>query len=79
MDNTTAAVFFLISWWLIFFITLPFGVHRLEEPEPGMEPGAPEKPLLWRKAGVTTLVAICVTLLVKWAMDSGLISLRSVL
>ena len=79
MDNTTAAAFFLISWWLIFFITLPFGVHRLKEPEPGMEPGAPEKPLLWIKAGVTTLVAICVTLLVKWTMDSGLISLRSVL
>ena len=79
MDNTTAAVFFLISWWLIFFITLPFGVHRLEEPEPGMEPGAPEKPLLWRKAGVTTFVAICITLLVQWAMDSGLISFRPVL
>ena len=79
MDNTTAAIFFLISWWLIFFVTLPFGVHRLEEPEPGMEPGAPEKPLLWTKAGVTTLVAIGITLLVKWAMDSGLISLRSVL
>ena len=79
MDNTTAAIFFLISWWLIFFVTLPFGVHRLEEPEPGMEPGAPEKPLLWTKAAVTTLVAIGITLLVKWAMDSGLISLRSVL
>ena len=79
MSNTTAAVFFLISWWLIFFITLPFGVHRLRNPEPGMDQGAPERPRILIKAAVTTLAAGAITLALRWAMDNDLISLRDVL
>ena len=79
MDNVTTAIFFAIAWWLIFFVTLPFGVHRLEKPEPGMELGAPEKQRLWAKAGVTTLITTVITVSLRWAMDSGLISLRDVI
>ena len=76
MDYTTTAIFFAITWWLIFFITLPFGVRRLKKPEAGMEPGAPEQPRIWTKAGITTLIAIAITVALGWSMDSGLISLR---
>jgi len=79
MDNVTTAIFFAIAWWLIFFITLPFGVRRLEKPEPGMELGAPERPRLWMKAGVTTLITTVITVSLRWAMNSGLISLRDVI
>ena len=76
MDNVTTAVFFAITWWLIFFITLPFGVRRLENPKLGMEVGAPEKPRIWTKVAVTTLITAFVTGLLKLAMDSGIISLH---
>ena len=76
MDNATTAVFFAIAWWLIFFITLPFGIHRLKEPEPGMEVGAPEKPRIWTKVAVTTLITAVVTISLRLAMDSGVISLH---
>ena len=78
MDNATTAIFFAITWWLIFFITLPFGVRRLEKPELGMEVGAPEKPRIWTKVAVTTLITAVVTALLKLAMDSGIISLHDV-
>ena len=76
MDNATTAVFFAIAWWLIFFITLPFGIRRLKEPEPGMEVGAPEKPRIWTKVAVTTLITAVVTISLRLAMDSGVISLH---
>ena len=76
MDNATTAVFFAITWWLIFFITLPFGIRRLKEPKPGMEVGAPEKPRIWTKVAVTTLITAVVTISLKLAMDSGVISLH---
>ena len=78
MDSATTVVFFAITWWLIFFITLPFGVRRLENPELGMEVGAPEKPRIWTKVAVTTLITGVVTTLLKLAMDNGIISLRDV-
>lgn len=47
-----------ITWWVVFFMTLPFGVERSTEVEPGHDPGAPRRPMLWRKALVTTLITI---------------------
>jgi predicted secreted protein len=51
---------FLILWWLVLFTVLPFGVrsqHETNDIVPGSEPGAPEKPALWRKLVVTTVIA----------------------
>ena len=78
MDNATTAVFFAITWWLIFFIPLPFGIRRLEKPELCMEVGAPEKPRIWTKVAATTLITAVVTALLKISMDSGIISLHDV-
>ena len=76
MENITAAIVFGVTWWLVFFVTLPFGIRKLDNPEGGMDPGAPQRPRLWIKAGVTTVIAITITLLVKWGMDANLISFR---
>ncbi len=46
-------VVFVITWWLCFFIALPFGVRsQLEEGDttPGTEAGAPANPQLLKKA-----------------------------
>lgn len=61
MDLFQALVIFVITWWLAFFVTLPFGVKRPEAAEPGHEPGAPERPRLWIKAGIATAAAVAVT------------------
>ena len=56
-----ALVVFTVVWWLVFFVTLPFGVRRIENPEQGHDAGAPEKPRLLIKAGITTAIAGAVT------------------
>lgn len=69
-------VIFLITWWLVLFTTLPFGVRRQEDPEPGTEAGAPENPRLWTKALATTAITAVVTGAIYLAAESGWLPLR---
>ena len=52
---------YAIVWWLVLFTTLPFGVKKPDRTEEGMEPGAPEHPRMWIKAGITTVTAAVIT------------------
>ena len=76
MSNLTTLFTFFITWWLVLFTTLPFGVKRVENPEERTEIGAPEKPQLWLKMGITTAVSIIFKGILRGCMDAGLISLK---
>jgi len=51
---------FLLIWFVVLFAVLPWGVRQASNPEPGHDPGAPVQPLLWRKAGVTTVISLLI-------------------
>jgi predicted secreted protein len=57
MSWATGVMVYLVIWWTILFAILPLGVRRVENPGPGQEKGAPERPQLLRKAIITTIVA----------------------
>jgi predicted secreted protein len=76
MTAVGAVVTFVVVWWLIFFMALPFGVQPDENPQPGTVESAPAKPRLLAKALVTTLLAALVTWAIGWLIASGLIELR---
>jgi len=76
MSPSGVIVTYLCLWWVIFFMTLPWGVRSDDAPVPGSEPGAPAKPRLWIKAAVTTVLAGLVTWGVDWFVGAGFISLR---
>ena len=76
MNPVSAVVVFVIIWWVVLFMVLPFGIKREDAPEPGHDPGAPVNPRLWTKAGITTLISLAVFGLVFWFVQSGLVSLR---
>jgi predicted secreted protein len=69
-------VVFLIVWWLVLFMVLPFGARPPDEVEPGMAPSAPERPRMGLKFAVTTVIAAVLTPLILWLLQSGLIQLR---
>lgn len=55
------AVYFVV-WWITLFAVLPFGVVSQHEANgkvdgDGIDPGAPMRPLLFRKALATTVIA----------------------
>lgn len=57
MSWATGIMVYLVIWWTILFAVLPLGVRRVENPGRGEERGAPERPLLLRKAIITSIVA----------------------
>ncbi|MGI6247032.1 MAG: DUF1467 family protein [Pseudochelatococcus sp.] len=63
MDSPAGMIaLYFIIWWITLFAVLPFGVRGQweEEVQPGTEPGAPQRPRLWRKAAVTTVLAAAI-------------------
>tara|TARA_B100000686_G_C16695299_1_gene920124 strand:- start:1214 stop:1459 length:246 start_codon:yes stop_codon:yes gene_type:complete len=76
MSNLTTLFIFFITWWLVLFTTLPFGIRRVENPGERVEVGAPERPQLWVKMGITTVVSLIFTGVLRICMDKGIISLK---
>ena len=76
MNWVTGLLVYVIVWWLAFFMVLPWGVKVPDEPEPGHASSAPERPLLWRKALITTAIAALLWVAIYYVIDSGLLSLR---
>lgn len=67
---------YVIVWWVVFFAVLPWGVKVPDNPEPGHASSAPERPLLWRKAAITSLIAAFLWLIVFYLIQSDLMPLR---
>jgi len=78
MSWVEAGFIFLIIWWLVLFMVLPWGVRRVDPDDlmPGEDHGAPEKPRLILKFAVTTCISLVLLGLVYGIMVSGLISFR---
>ena len=76
MNVAGAVVTYVVTWWLIFFMALPFGAAPAEHPQAGTVESAPAKPRLWLKALIATVLAAATTWGIAWVIQSGLIELR---
>ena len=76
MNLFSTVITFLVSWWLILFMVLPFGAAPPDDVEPGHASSAPAKPRMLIKLLITTILAIGATLVIRWFLESGLIELR---
>ena len=76
MNLFTSAITFLVIWWLILFMVLPFGASPPEDVQQGHAASAPAKPRMLIKLLVTTVLAIGATFAVQWFVESGIIQLR---
>ena len=64
MFNLQSLVIYLILWWLVFFIFLPFGISKDEDIISGNDPGAPKKTNLKQKVFYTSVASLFLTILV---------------
>ena len=80
MNWASGVVVYVILWWLLFFMALPFGVkppHEAgQQAEAGHEAGAPLRTHLWRKVGATTVIAALLWGIAYWLIASDLITFR---
>jgi predicted secreted protein len=78
MTTPVSIAIFMIVWWVVLFAVLPFGVVSQHEAglerEGGNDPGAPVRPLMWRKLFITTIIALVVWSGVMWVVIAQPIS-----
>jgi predicted secreted protein len=71
--STAFAIYFVV-WWIVLFLTLPFGVrsqHEDGEGAPGTDPGAPVATLMGRKLIWTTAISAVFFAAAWLAYDAG--------
>jgi predicted secreted protein len=71
--STGLAIYFVL-WWLVLFLTLPFGVrsqHEDGDGAPGTDPGAPILARMGRKLLMTTLISGVIFAIAMWAYHQG--------
>ena len=76
MDFVSGLVVYILLWWWVFLMSLPFGVRPVAEIEQGHATSAPAKPMLWRKMAASTLIAAALFAVVYLVIRSGVISFQ---
>ena len=67
---------YVMIWWVVIFMVLPWGVRVPESHEPGHATSAPENPMLRRKAAITTAISAVIWIGVYLLVQSDLVNLR---
>ncbi len=76
--STGFAIYF-VMWWIVLFLTLPFGVrsqHEDGESSPGTDPGAPVASQMGRKLIWTTVISAVIFAIAVWAYNTGFLSIE---
>jgi predicted secreted protein len=71
MNISALIVVFVMVWWVVLFMVLPWGIWREQVPLQGNDPGAPAKSNMKLKLIVTTLIAVTVTALYVYLFTHG--------
>ena len=71
-------VVYIIAWWLVLFMVLPFGITRVDPDNllPGQDPGSPAKGRLILKMFITSGIALVILGIYYFIATSGLVSFR---
>jgi predicted secreted protein len=75
--STVFAIYFVL-WWIVLFLTLPFGVRSQHEDgigTPGTDPGAPIRTLMGRKLIWTTIISTVIFAIAWIAYNAGYLSI----
>lgn len=79
MGWATGTAVYLIIWWLVIFMVLPWGAKSVideDDVKKGDAPGAPKKPRMVLKISITTVISGVLWGIVYTVIDSGVISFR---
>lgn len=70
---------YLIIWWVTIFMVLPWGNRAIEADDvaDGQMPGAPQKPRLWTKVGINTVLAAAFWLVFYYLYTNDIIILNT--
>jgi predicted secreted protein len=76
--SSILAIYFVL-WWVVLFVTLPFGVrsqHEDGEGAPGTDPGAPIASQMGRKLIWTTIISAIIFAVAMAAYNAGYLNIE---
>jgi predicted secreted protein len=76
---STALAIYFVMWWLVLFLTLPFGVRSQHEDgvgAPGTDPGAPILTRMGPKLIWTTIISAVIFAISMYAYNAGYLSVE---
>ncbi len=80
---STAFAIYFVLWWVVLFLTLPFGVRSQHEDGesagqviPGTDPGAPVLPRMARKLIWTTIISAVIFAFAMLAYNAGYLNVE---
>jgi predicted secreted protein len=80
---STAIAIYFVLWWVVLFVTLPFGVRSQHEDgegagqvTPGTDPGAPVMARMGWKLLWTTIISGVVFAIGMWAYQQGYLNIE---
>ena len=76
MDIVSGAVVYILLWWWVLFMILPFGAKAPEKVGEGHATSAPARPRMAIKLFITTLLSAVLFLFVYFIIASGIFSFR---
>lgn len=76
MDIVSGIVVYILLWWWVLFMVLPFGAKAPEQVDTGHASSAPERPRMMLKLAVTTIVSVGLFVIVYLIISSGIFSFR---
>mgnify|MGYP002641694691 FL=1 len=76
MSLTEIVVVYIIIWWLVLFMVLPFGITRVDPDTllPGQDPGSPAKGRMVLKLVITSGITAVLLGIYYFVATTGLIS-----
>ena len=81
MSLVGGIVIFCITWIVVLFTVLPWGVRPQGEEEGEIEPGtvesAPANPRIWMKFALTTLITVLIYIIIWTIIELELIDFRA--
>jgi Predicted secreted protein len=77
MELVSGIIVYIMLWWIVFYMALPFGVKQHTSSVQGLQEGAPEKPYLLIKIIATTLIAAIAWMVVDYLILIKIIDFRA--
>ena len=68
-------IIYVIVWWILFFMALPIGIKKTVNNIPGQDRGAPEKPKLWLKFFVVSIISLILTIIINFIIRNNLLGI----
>ena len=76
MDIVSGIVVYILLWWWVLFMVLPFGAEAPQQAEKGHANSAPARPRMALKLAITTGVSAVLFIIVYFIIASGIFSFR---